>query len=249
MAAVAARAGPGRAPAPAPAPAPPPAAAAPEPTAAAADASSASPVPVATSEGSGSARAVRSRVGRASVACARTTGTAAAVAGAAAGGDPPAAPRARRRRARRRAVGTGAARGVPGRRRRAARALRRPLRRRRVRARPATWPAPTNGGSPSWRAALADPDARAIVMARGGYGLLRLLPFIDTAALQQRPAPIVGFSDGTALLALAASAGRRVDSRPRGHAAGRAVGATISVRCSRGWRRPGRACCSTGWTR
>ena len=31
--------------------------------------------------------------------------------------------------------------------------------------------------------ALADPDARAIVMARGGYGLMRLLPFVDTAAL------------------------------------------------------------------
>lgn len=56
-------------------------------------------------------------------------------------------------------------------------------------------------------AALADPDARAIVMARGGYGLLRLLPFIDRQPLQQRPRPIVGFSDGTALLALAASAG------------------------------------------
>jgi len=56
-------------------------------------------------------------------------------------------------------------------------------------------------------AALADPDARAIIMARGGYGLLRLLPFIDRAALHQRPRPIVGFSDGTALLALAATAG------------------------------------------
>jgi len=56
-------------------------------------------------------------------------------------------------------------------------------------------------------AALADPDARAIIMARGGYGLLRLLPFIDRAALQQRPRPIVGFSDGTALLALATTAG------------------------------------------
>jgi muramoyltetrapeptide carboxypeptidase len=56
-------------------------------------------------------------------------------------------------------------------------------------------------------AALADPDARAIVMARGGYGLLRLLPFIDMGALVSRPRPIVGFSDGTALLALAARAG------------------------------------------
>ncbi len=56
-------------------------------------------------------------------------------------------------------------------------------------------------------AALADPDARAIVMARGGYGLLRLLPFVDPGVLAARPRPIVGFSDGTALLAFAARAG------------------------------------------
>jgi muramoyltetrapeptide carboxypeptidase len=56
-------------------------------------------------------------------------------------------------------------------------------------------------------AALSDPDARAIVMARGGYGLLRLLPFVDAGALAARPRPIVGFSDGTALLAFAARAG------------------------------------------
>ena len=56
-------------------------------------------------------------------------------------------------------------------------------------------------------AAFADPDARAIVMARGGYGLMRLLPFIDVGALVNRPRPIVGFSDGTALLGLAARAG------------------------------------------
>lgn len=56
-------------------------------------------------------------------------------------------------------------------------------------------------------AALADPDARAVVMARGGYGLLRLLPFLDPTPLLRRPLPIVGFSDGTALLAWAAAAG------------------------------------------
>lgn len=55
--------------------------------------------------------------------------------------------------------------------------------------------------------ALADPDARAIVMARGGYGLMRLLPFIDPAKLRAAGKPIVGFSDGTALLAQAARAG------------------------------------------
>jgi muramoyltetrapeptide carboxypeptidase len=56
-------------------------------------------------------------------------------------------------------------------------------------------------------AAFRDPDARAIIMARGGYGLLRLLPFVDTGPLVSRPRPIVGFSDGTTLLALAARAG------------------------------------------
>lgn len=57
------------------------------------------------------------------------------------------------------------------------------------------------------RAAFADPDARAVVLARGGYGLLRILPFLNPAALSARPLPVVGFSDGTALLAYAARAG------------------------------------------
>jgi muramoyltetrapeptide carboxypeptidase len=56
-------------------------------------------------------------------------------------------------------------------------------------------------------AAIADPEARAVFMARGGYGLLRLLPFLDPALLEQNPKPIVGFSDVTALLAYAARAG------------------------------------------
>ncbi len=56
-------------------------------------------------------------------------------------------------------------------------------------------------------AALADPDARAIFLARGGYGLMRLLPMLDPALLRAHPKAIVGFSDGTALLAAAARAG------------------------------------------
>ena len=56
-------------------------------------------------------------------------------------------------------------------------------------------------------AAIADPEARAIVLARGGYGLTRLLPFVDPALIARRPVPIVGFSDGTALLAQSARAG------------------------------------------
>ena len=56
---------------------------------------------------------------------------------------------------------------------------------------------------------LRDPDVRAIVLARGGYGLTRILPELDAAALAADPKPIVGFSDATALLAWAAKAGVR----------------------------------------
>jgi muramoyltetrapeptide carboxypeptidase len=55
--------------------------------------------------------------------------------------------------------------------------------------------------------ALCDPEARAVVLARGGYGLARLLPHLDPALVRAQPRPIVGFSDGTSLLALAARAG------------------------------------------
>jgi muramoyltetrapeptide carboxypeptidase len=53
-------------------------------------------------------------------------------------------------------------------------------------------------------AALRDPDVRAILLARGGYGLMRILPLLDAAALRADPKPILGFSDATALLAWAA---------------------------------------------
>lgn len=58
-------------------------------------------------------------------------------------------------------------------------------------------------------AMLADPDVRAIVLARGGYGLTRILPLLDPGRLRRDPKPIVGFSDGTALLAWAHAAGVR----------------------------------------
>lgn len=60
-----------------------------------------------------------------------------------------------------------------------------------------------------WNGYLRDPDVRAIVVARGGYGILRILPHLDAAALAADPKPIVGFSDATALLAWAARAGVR----------------------------------------
>ncbi|HLU65721.1 MAG TPA: LD-carboxypeptidase [Kofleriaceae bacterium] len=58
-------------------------------------------------------------------------------------------------------------------------------------------------------AALRDPDVRAVIMARGGYGVHRLLEHLDPGALRADPKPLVGFSDGTALLAWAERAGVR----------------------------------------
>jgi muramoyltetrapeptide carboxypeptidase len=58
-------------------------------------------------------------------------------------------------------------------------------------------------------AALRDPDVRAIAVARGGYGIMRILPLLDEAALRADPKPIIGFSDATALLSWAARAGVR----------------------------------------
>jgi muramoyltetrapeptide carboxypeptidase len=57
---------------------------------------------------------------------------------------------------------------------------------------------------------LRDPDVRAIFCARGGYGLMRILPALDAASLRSDPKLLVGFSDVTALHCWAlASAGVR----------------------------------------
>ena len=56
---------------------------------------------------------------------------------------------------------------------------------------------------------LGDPDVRAIICARGGYGAMRILGELDPALLVRDPKPIVGFSDATALLAWAHRAGVR----------------------------------------
>jgi muramoyltetrapeptide carboxypeptidase len=55
--------------------------------------------------------------------------------------------------------------------------------------------------------AIRDPEARAIFMGRGGHGLLRIASGLDLALLRRHPKLIVGFSDGTVLLARAARAG------------------------------------------
>jgi muramoyltetrapeptide carboxypeptidase len=48
--------------------------------------------------------------------------------------------------------------------------------------------------------ALRDPEVRAIVMARGGYGAMRILDRLDADALRRDPKLLVGFSDATAIL-------------------------------------------------
>jgi muramoyltetrapeptide carboxypeptidase len=65
-------------------------------------------------------------------------------------------------------------------------------------------------------AMLADRDVRAILLARGGYGLMRILPRLDVEALKRDPKPIIGFSDATALLAWAHAAGVRGIHGPMG---------------------------------
>lgn len=55
--------------------------------------------------------------------------------------------------------------------------------------------------------ALRDPEARAVFMGRGGYGLLRIAARIEPQLLRDANKPIIGFSDGTVLLARSARAG------------------------------------------
>lgn len=61
---------------------------------------------------------------------------------------------------------------------------------------------------------LRNPDVRAIIVGRGGYGIMRILPLLDRAALLADPKPIVGLSDATALLAWAHAAGVRAVHGP-----------------------------------
>jgi muramoyltetrapeptide carboxypeptidase len=55
---------------------------------------------------------------------------------------------------------------------------------------------------------MLDDDAiRAVFCARGGYGSQRIVPQLDLRGLSQRPKPIVGYSDATALLSAVVEAG------------------------------------------
>ncbi len=56
-------------------------------------------------------------------------------------------------------------------------------------------------------AALRDDDVKAVVAARGGYGVMRLLEVVSAGELARAPKWLVGFSDITALHASAWAAG------------------------------------------
>ncbi|MFO7606393.1 MAG: LD-carboxypeptidase [Desulfurivibrionaceae bacterium] len=45
-----------------------------------------------------------------------------------------------------------------------------------------------------------DPEVGAVLAVRGGYGVLRLLPYLDTARFRENPKILAGFSDITILL-------------------------------------------------
>jgi len=49
---------------------------------------------------------------------------------------------------------------------------------------------------------FADPSVQAIVCARGGYGSMRILPFLDFETILKHPKIFLGFSDISALLSV-----------------------------------------------
>ena len=51
----------------------------------------------------------------------------------------------------------------------------------------------------AFKRAWADPEARALICTRGGYGTMRLLPLLEPEFLRAHPKLLLGFSDITAL--------------------------------------------------
>jgi len=73
------------------------------------------------------------------------------------------------------------------------------------------------------QAALDDPTLGAILIARGGFGLGRIIDQLDFTAFQQHPKWIVGFSDATVLHARLWSLGFRSLHAPNGTTLGRST--------------------------
>ncbi len=46
----------------------------------------------------------------------------------------------------------------------------------------------------------ADPEVHAMMAVRGGYGCLRMMPYLDLSLFRQNPKRVIGFSDLTVLL-------------------------------------------------
>jgi muramoyltetrapeptide carboxypeptidase len=64
---------------------------------------------------------------------------------------------------------------------------------------------------------FADPDVRAVMPIRGGWGSSRLLPYLDYDTIRRNPKVVVGYSDITALLlAMHARAGLVTFHGPNG---------------------------------
>ncbi len=61
-------------------------------------------------------------------------------------------------------------------------------------------PAPDHERAQELMEFVADPTVEAVLCARGGYGVMRLLPFLEWELFRRFPKPIIGFSDITALL-------------------------------------------------
>lgn len=49
---------------------------------------------------------------------------------------------------------------------------------------------------------FADPAVQAVVCARGGYGSMRIIPFLDFETIQENPKIFIGYSDISALLSV-----------------------------------------------
>ncbi len=47
---------------------------------------------------------------------------------------------------------------------------------------------------------FSDPGIDAVICARGGFGAMRVLPYLDWDVIRKNPKPFIGFSDATAIL-------------------------------------------------
>jgi len=75
---------------------------------------------------------------------------------------------------------------------------------------------------------LRDPDIRCVLMARGGYGTMRLASGVDWGAMRRDPKLFAGFSDATFLhLGMARHAGVRTLHGPNLHGLGSRRGSEV----------------------